>query len=272
MNNLEVEIHNLKMMFPKPNGRGYLPIFDGLNLEVQKGSFTTILGPSGCGKSTLLNIINGILPPTYADALKVGGGDIRENPELRNHMGYIFQHSRLLPWRTLRENVIFALKGLGIQPKEHWNDLMHRYFKVVGLEDYMNYYPAQVSGGMQQRASIVRAWANEPRVLLMDEPFSHLDEITAREMRTELIRLWSQEEGEKKTVIFVTHDMSEAIYLADELYMLTKCPNARIFHHEKIDVPRPRDPEDERLFEIEREMKKKFYAELTKERKVAAED
>jgi NitT/TauT family transport system ATP-binding protein len=264
--NLEVEIKNLAMVFPTPRGDSCQSIFDGIDLNVAKGSFTCILGPSGCGKSTLLNIINGILQPTHADCLKVGGEDIRENPDARRHMGYIFQHSRLLPWRTLKENVIFALKGLRIQPAENWEELMHKYFRVVGLENYMDYFPNQVSGGMQQRASIVRAWANEPRVLLMDEPFSHLDEITARELRTELIRLWSEEKGEeKKTVIFVTHDMSEAIYLADELYMLTKCPDARFFHHQKIDIPRIRDPEDERLFEIERDTKKRFYAELARE-------
>ncbi len=267
--NLEVEIKNLEMTFAAPKGTDCQTIFDGLDLNVTKGSFTCILGPSGCGKSTLLNIISGILQPTRADRLNVGGEDIRENSEVRRHMGYIFQHARLLPWRTLKQNVIFALKGLRIQPPERWEELMQKYFQVVGLENHMDYFPSQVSGGMQQRASIVRAWANEPRILLMDEPFSHLDEITARELRTELIRLWSEEKGEeKKTVIFVTHDLSEAIYLADELYMLTKCPESRFFHHETIDIPRPRDPEDEGLFEIEREMKKKFFAELAAKEEV----
>ncbi|HEC62064.1 MAG TPA: ATP-binding cassette domain-containing protein, partial [bacterium] len=166
-----------------PKGTDCQTIFDGLDLNVTKGSFTCILGPSGCGKSTLLNIISGILQPTRADRLNVGGEDIRENSEVRRHMGYIFQHARLLPWRTLKQNVIFALKGLRIQPPERWEELMQKYFQVVGLENHMDYFPSQVSGGMQQRASIVRAWANEPRILLMDEPFSHLDEITAREYR-----------------------------------------------------------------------------------------
>ena len=258
---LEVEVRNLVKKFPKPKGKGTIFIFSGLSLEIERGSFTVLLGPSGCGKSTLLNIVNGILEPTHADKLAVGDGDIRENPDLRRRMGYIFQHPRLLNWRTLRENVLFALKALRLQPEEKWDELARKYLEMVGLGDYMDYYPRQVSGGMQQRASIARAWANEPRVLLMDEPFSHLDEITAREMRTELTKLWTQEE-EKKTILFVTHDMSEAVLLADHLMMLSRSP-ARVFHEQKIDIPRPRDPEDEQLFRIEKESKRRFYKELT---------
>ena len=261
---IEIEVKNLVKTFPKPKGEGTLYVFDRISLEVEKGSFTVILGPSGCGKSTLLNIINGILEPTHADKLAVGDGDIRENPDLRRRMGYIFQHPRLLNWRTLRANVLFALKALRLQPEEKWEELARKYLEMVGLGDYMDYYPRQISGGMQQRASIARAWANEPRVLLMDEPFSHLDEITARGMRTELIKLWTEEE-EKKTILFVTHDMSEGILLADYLMMLSRSPSM-IFHKQRIDIPRPRDPEDERLFEIERDSKRRFYKELTEGR------
>ncbi len=258
---LEIEIKNLIKTFPRPNGKGTISVFDGINIGVEKGSFTVLLGPSGCGKSTLLNIINGILEPTHADKLGLGNGDIRENPDLRRRMGYIFQSPRLLKWRTLRENVLFALKALRLQPESKWEELTRKYLEMVGLQDNMDYYPGQISGGMQQRASIARAWANEPQVLLMDEPFSHLDEITAREMRTELIKLWTQEE-DKKTILFVTHDMSEAVFLADHLMMLTRSP-AEVFHEQRIDIPRPRDPEDDRLFEIERDAKRKFYKELS---------
>ncbi|MFQ5987971.1 MAG: ABC transporter ATP-binding protein, partial [Dehalococcoidia bacterium] len=161
---------------------------------------------------------------------------------------------------TLRENVIFGLRGLGTQPKERWGEIIDKYFGMVGLKDYMNYYPHQVSGGMQQRAAIVRAWVNEPRILLMDEPFSHLDEITATQLRGELIKLWSQEEP-RRTVIFVTHDLSEAIHLGERIVMLTPVP-AQIFYEERVNLPWPRQGDDERCFELEKKLRRIFVERL----------
>lgn len=253
---LEIELKNVTLRFPTPDGKGYLTVYEGFDLEVNRGSFTILLGPSGCGKSTLLNVINGLLKPTSADKLNVFGKDIRENPDLTRQMAYVFQSSRLLKWKTLRGNVIFGLRGLAVQPKERWDELMDKYFSVVGLSEYMNYYPHQVSGGMQQRAAIVRAWVNEPRILLMDEPFSHLDEISAGEMRRELIKLWSHEEP-RKTIIFVTHDLSEAVQLGEDILMLTQCP-ARVFSKQRVDLPWPREKDDEQIFKLEKQLRHKF--------------
>ena len=253
---LEIELKNVTLRFPTPDGKGYLTIYEGFDLEVKRGSFTVLLGPSGCGKSTLLNVINGLLKPTSADALNVFGKDIRQNPELTRQMAYVFQSSRLLKWKTLRGNIIFGLRGLEVQPKERWDELMDKYFSIVGLSEYVNYYPHQVSGGMQQRAAIVRAWVNEPRILLMDEPFSHLDEISAGEMRRELIKLWSQEEP-RKTIIFVTHDLSEAVQLGEDILMLTHCP-AQLFNKRTVNLPWPREKDDEQVFKLEKQLRQNF--------------
>lgn len=253
---LDIELKNVTLEFPRPQGPGTLVIYENFNLEVERGSFTVLLGPSGCGKSTLLNIVDGLLTPTRAETLRVLGEDLQRNPDVTRQCAYVFQSARLLRWKTLRGNIEFGLKGLGVQPRERWSELADRYFSVVGLTDYMDYYPHQVSGGMQQRAAIVRAWVNEPRILLMDEPFSHLDEITAGELRRELIRLWTQDE-ERRTVVFVTHDISEAVQLGQRIIMLTRHP-AEICHEETVDLPWPRLEGDEELFEIEKELRKVF--------------
>ena len=253
---LEIELKNVTLRFPTPDGKGHLTVYEGFDLDVKRGSFTVLLGPSGCGKTTLLNVINGLLKPTHAEALNVFGKDIRENPDLTRQMAYVFQSPRLLKWKTLRGNVIFGLRGLGVQPKESWDELMNRYFGMVGLSEYTNYYPHQVSGGMQQRTAIVRAWVNEPRILLMDEPFSHLDEISAGEMRRELIKLWSQEEP-RRTIIFVTHDLSEAIQLGEDILMLTHCP-AQVFSTQRVDLPWPREKDDEQIFKLEKQLRHTF--------------
>lgn len=257
---LDIELKDVTLRFPRPDGKGFLTVYEGFDLEVERGSFTILLGPSGCGKSTLLNVIDGLLKPTSAKALKVFGQDIRENPDLTRQMAYVFQSPRLLKWKTLRGNVLFGMTGLKVQPKDKWDQLMNKYFSVVGLTEYTNYYPHQVSGGMQQRAAIVRAWVNEPRILLMDEPFSHLDEITAGELRREMIKLWSQEEP-RRTVIFVTHALNEAVQLGEHILMLTQCP-ARVFHEQTIDLPWPREEGNKRVFELEQQLRQVFFEQV----------
>ena len=254
---LEIELKNVTLRFPKPDGKEYLTVYQNFNLEVRSGSFTVVLGPSGCGKSTLLNMINGLLKPTHADALMAFGQDIRTNPDSTRKMAYVFQSPRLLKWKTLRGNVVFGLRGLGVQPREKWDELINKYFAIIGLSDYMNYYPHQVSGGMQQKTAIIRAWINEPRILLMDEPFSHLDEISAGELRRELIKMWSQEEL-KRTIIFVTHDLKEAVQLGEDILMLTHCP-ARVFFKHRVDIPWPREENGERVFELEQYLRQIFF-------------
>ena len=251
---LDVELRKVTLLFPRPDGKGTLPVYEDFDLAVEPGSFTVLLGPSGCGKSTLLNIIDGLLTPARAEKLDVLGRDLRTDPDVTRQCAYVFQNARLLKWKTLRGNVEFGLKGLGVQPRSRWPELMDHYFGVVGLKDFMDYYPHQVSGGMQQRAAIVRAFVNEPRILLMDEPFSHLDEITAAELRRELIRLWTQDE-QRRTVLFVTHDISEAVQLGQRIIVLTPRP-ASICHEEIVDLPYPRFGQDERVFEIEQTLRK----------------
>ena len=251
---LDVELRKVTLLFPRPDGKGTLPVYEDFDLAVEPGSFTVLLGPSGCGKSTLLNIIDGLLTPARAEKLDVLGRDLRTDPDVTRQCSYVFQNARLLKWKTLRGNVEFGLKGLAVQPKSRWSELMDHYFGVVGLKDFMDYYPHQVSGGMQQRAAIVRAFVNEPRILLMDEPFSHLDEITAAELRRELVRLWTQDE-QRRTVLFVTHDISEAVQLGQRIIVLTPRP-ASICHEETVDLPYPRRGDDDQVFEIEQTLRK----------------
>jgi ABC-type nitrate/sulfonate/bicarbonate transport system ATPase subunit len=249
----DVELVNVTLTFPAPRTGNPEPVYENFNLAVERGSFTVILGPSGCGKSTLLNVVDGLIVPSDAEAIRVMGQDIRSNPDQTRQLAYVFQNARLLPWKTLRGNAEFGLRGLRIQPEERWDELIAKYFGMVGLEQYLDYYPHQVSGGMQQRAAIVRAWVNEPRVLLMDEPFSHLDEITAASLRRELTQLWMRDE-ERRTVIFVTHDINEAVQVGTRIVMLTQRP-AVIAHDEAIELPYPRDPDDDELFEAEKRLR-----------------
>lgn len=252
----EIELRNVSLSFPQPKTSERNVVYENFSIEIEKGSFTFLLGPSGCGKSTFLNIINGLLTPSSADAVLVDGKDIRKHPDLTRRMGYIFQGPRLLPWKTLRQNVEFGLQGLGVQPREMWGELVEKYFSMAGLSSFMNHYPSQVSGGMQQRAAIVRAWVNEPEILLMDEPFSHLDEITAAELRSELVSLWTREE-QRRTIVFVTHNITEAAQMGSDVVVLTPTPS-RICYRRQIDIPWPRSGTDDRVFDVEKELRKVF--------------
>ena len=252
----KISLRDVSLVFPDPKGGGRQVVYEDFDMDVEEGSFTVLLGPSGCGKSTLLNLMNGLLEPTSAEGVLVDGEDVRNNPELTRQMAYVFQGARLLKWKTLRGNAEFGLRGLSVQPQERWDELIHKYFGAVGLNDYLDHYPHQVSGGMQQRAAIVRAWVNEPQILLMDEPFSHLDEITAAEMRRLLIQLWTQEE-QRRTIVFVTHDISEAAQLASDVVVLTPKP-ATICYQRHVDLPWPRAGESDEVFDLERELRRVF--------------
>jgi NitT/TauT family transport system ATP-binding protein len=251
-----IRLENITLRFPKPDGQGELTIYENFSLHVEPGSFTIIVGPSGCGKSTLLNVIDGVLAPTEADSIRVLGRDIRKDKEVTRDLAYVFQSARLLKWKTLRGNVEFALKGLRSKPRSEWGELMSKYFGIVGLTDYMDYYPHQVSGGMQQRAAIVRAWVNEPKILLMDEPFSHLDEITAGQLRKQLVTLWTRDEP-RRTVVFVTHDLKEAVELGTRVVMLTQRP-AEVCHVQELDLPFPRHDTDDEVVKMEQRLRRIF--------------
>ena len=205
---------------------------DDISFEVEDGEFICILGTSGCGKTTLLRIIAGLEKPTSGEVL-VGGVPV-EGPSPER--GMVFQEYSLFPWRNVLENIAFGLEMKNI-PKEERLKLARTYVKRVNLEGFETAYPHELSGGMRQRVAIARALANDPQVLLMDEPLGALDAQTRNQMQQELLEIW---EREKKTVIFVTHSVDEAVYLADRMVVLSPRPG-RVDDIVPVDIPRPRD-------------------------------
>jgi NitT/TauT family transport system ATP-binding protein len=196
-----------------------------VSFEVSGQEFVGIVGPSGCGKSTLLNVLSGVEPAT-AGTVHITEGDRRAR------LGYVFQSARLLPWRTVRDNLLFVQQTRDAAARER----CEKYLDMVGLAHTAKKFPGQLSGGMQQRVGIARAFSIEPDLLLMDEPFSHLDAITARGLRRELHELWSRT---RKTVLFVTHDVGEAIELSTRILMFAK--GGRLVEDQVVELPFPRD-------------------------------
>lgn len=239
-----IELEHLTKTYPTKNGRGTLQVLDDFNLEVKDGEFLCLLGPSGCGKSTTLDILAGL---TKADSGTVNVGGTAGWQGLA--CGYVFQRARLLNWRTVRQNLEFALAGRKV-PRSEWRERTDRYLELVGLPDFADAYPLSLSGGMQQRVSLARALAIEPDVLLMDEPFSSLDELTARRLRVELLDIVAQH---RTTVLFVTHNALEAAFLSDRICVISPRP-ARVVHVLRVPLGRPRSPEDEELVRIQRQV------------------
>ena len=211
--------------FPPPTkDQPVVRALDGIDFEMSGKSFVSMVGPSGCGKSTFLNIVSGVEKPSS------GTVEVKADDGGRAKLGYVFQDARLLPWRTVMDNLIY------VQPKPNKTaSYVQPYLDLVGLTGFENMYPAHLSGGMQQRVGIARAFSVEPDLLLMDEPFSHLDAITARTMREELQAIWEQK---KRTVLFVTHDVLEAVQLSDRIIILEY--GGRNFADIKVDLPYPR--------------------------------
>ncbi len=209
---------------------GPVHALESLSVDVHEGELVCVLGPSGCGKTTLLWALGGLHALTRGEIL-LDGEPVR-GPRPRE-IGFIFQDANLLPWRTLRQNIELPFE-IKRQPVD--GARIDRLLDQVGLTGFERAYPRELSGGMQQRASIVRALAQDPAVLLMDEPFGQLDAFTRDEMNLLLLRLWAES---RKTIVFVTHNISEAIFLADRVVVMTPRPGrlARIFD---IDLPRPR--------------------------------
>ena len=236
-----IRLTNIAKEHLLPRG-GRLRVLENISFEAWDHSFTSILGPSGCGKSTILNLIAG-LDNHSSGQISIDG----------NRIGFVFQQPRLLNWRTVADNVILPLEQHDFE-KNAMRHIAQKYLALVGLTGYEGYYPLQLSGGMQQRVAIARALSIDPDILLMDEPFSGLDEITARKLRQELIRIW-QETG--KTILFVTHSISESVFLSQQILIVSAKP-ATIFKRLTIDVPYPREYGDLRLFEIETSLTRDF--------------
>ncbi len=237
-----IKIENLVKSFSRADG-GLLKVLNGITFTVVEGEFCCILGPSGCGKTTLLNIIAGITP---LDSGKVVIGN-KSNLYTSVRIGYVFQKSRLLRWKTVKGNLEFVLKALKI-PKNEWKERISYYLNLVGLRGFINEYSSSLSVGMEKRVALARGLIINPDLILMDEPFSSVDEITARELRTDLINIWKKE---KKTIIFVTHNVFEAISLADRIILLCNIPCKTL---ETFDISLPRDTrlKDPRSFDIQR--------------------
>ena len=221
-----------------------LVALDNLTLDVTDGEFVCLLGPSGCGKTTVLNVLSG-LDQHYIGEVRIAGRALSRNGAHPFRVGYAFQEPRLLPWLTVRGNIEFALESVGI-PRSDWGERIDTWLGRVGLREFAGSHPHELSGGMQQRTAIARAFAVDPELLLMDEPFSGLDELTARSMRELLLALWQET---RKTVIFVTHNCFEACFVADRILVLTPRPG-RVLKEIRVELARPRDYESPRLFEL----------------------
>lgn len=238
-----IHVENLTKKFDTPQGQEL--VFEDINFDIEPGSFVTLLGKSGSGKSTMLNIISDVLEPTSGVVqFEANGttGDVK--------LGHIFQSPRLLPWNTLVQNIQFVHED----NPDYSRELAERYLDLVGLSEHYDKYPTQLSGGQQQRVGIARALSIDPPVLLMDEPFSNLDEITAERLREELMEIW---EEVNKTVFFVTHDLTEAIELSDRMLMLG---DGRIYGDLEVPLDRPRRTDSDEFLRFHQKALDTFYS------------
>lgn len=234
---LKVQVENLSVTF-RGDGK-VVDVLERVNLDIFEGELICLLGPSGCGKSTLLNVVGGFLEPT-AGAVRIDG-EIVVGPDPRRI--FVFQERGVFPWLTVTGNIGFGLSALA--PPERAERIAH-YIEMVGLVGFENAYPHELSGGMKQRVEVARAFAVNPDILYLDEPFGALDSITRLILRRELLRIW---EAERKTVLFVTHDIDEAVQLADRVVVFSQRP-ATIREVVAIDVPHPRDFSAPRYLEL----------------------
>src|SRR5581483_1855346 len=215
----QIIIQNLNKVFVTGKGQRQVQALDNVNLRVGDGQFFSVLGPSGCGKSTLLRIVGGLIEPSSGRII-VGNGETPHDAQRAKEIGFVFQDAGLMPWKTVVGNIETPLQvnRKSNRPRQHTTKEL---VDLVGLGAFSDAYPYQLSGGMQQRVAIARALSFDPRILLMDEPFGALDEITRQAMRYELLRIW---ERSRKTVIFVTHSIAESIILSDTVAVMSPRP------------------------------------------------
>ena len=217
-------------------------VVDHVSMEVRDNEFLVVLGPVHCGKSVLMNIIAGLEKPSsgkvYLEGEEIHGSDKR--------IGMVFQTLNLMPWRTVMANVEFGLEISGMKKKER-REIAQKYIDLVGLTGFENAYPHQLSGGMKQRVGIARAYTNSPEILLMDEPFGQLDAQTRYSMQEEVLRIWEQD---KRTIIFVTNNIEEAVYLADRIVLLSNCPAKVKQVYDLSGLKRPRNVTDPEFLRV----------------------
>jgi NitT/TauT family transport system ATP-binding protein len=218
---------------------------DNINLEIPAGQFTCLLGPSGCGKSTLLNAVAGFAPPTSGSITAEGEPVTGPGPE----RGMVFQEYALFPWMTAEQNVGFGLEIKGM-PRDEIKRRVGELLALLSLADFRQRYPKDLSGGMRQRVAIARVLALDSPIMLMDEPFGALDALTRRNLQDELLRIWAEL---KKTILFVTHSIEEAIYLADRIVVMTYRPGT-VKRDIMVELARPRDPASPEFNALKREL------------------
>lgn len=250
-------ISNLSLIF-KNNQAGQVKALKDISLEIKQGEFVALVGPSGCGKTSFLNCLVGLLNPTEGKITLIGE-EIKGCSKARS---MVFQDPLLLPWRTVLGNISFGLE-MQKAPKEEILKQSQYYLKLVKLSSFAQYYPHQLSGGMRQRVNLARALCSNPEILLLDEPFSHLDAQTRELMQQELLQIYQKT---KKTFVFVTHDIEEAIFLADRVVVLSKRPG-KIKKIIPVNLPRPRQLAIKETVQFGK-LRKKVWREVADETKI----
>jgi NitT/TauT family transport system ATP-binding protein len=239
----KITVNNLSKVYDTKDGEEC--VFDDISFEAEAGSFVTLIGKSGSGKSTMMDIISGVTEPTTGEVTFT-----MSDSEGEVDVGHIFQSPRLLPWNTCIENIELVHEN----NPEYTETLAEQALDLVGLNDHYNKYPSQLSGGQKQRVGIARGLSIDPEILLMDEPFSNLDEITATELRKEIVDIWT---SLNKTVFFITHDIDEAIQLSDRILMLG---DNRIYADMTVDIDRPRVVDSEEFLLFRQRAIDKFHS------------
>ena len=227
----KLEAQDIRLDYFQPRTNTRLTALDGVNLAIMDGEFVAIVGPSGCGKTTFLSVVDGLIAATGGRVLVDGEVVTKPGPD----RAVVFQDASLLPWRTVLGNVLYGLECVGVPMREARERAAH-FIDLVGLSGFEHHYPYELSGGMQQRVNLARALVMDPKILLMDEPFASLDAQTREVMQEELLRIWAQA---KKTVLFITHQIDEAIYLSDRVVVFSGRPG-KVKETIAVDMERPR--------------------------------
>jgi NitT/TauT family transport system ATP-binding protein len=225
-----LQVSDIVIEYRRADGSTVLAV-DGVSLDIEEGQFVSIVGPSGCGKTTLLKTINGLITPT-AGSIRLNGKPLEQKSRDR---AMVFQEASLFPWYTVARNIAYGLECQGVSKRDAARRV-EPFIAMVGLKGFEKHYPYEISGGMQQRANLARALVVEPKILLMDEPFAALDAQTREMMQAELLDVWAQTH---KTVLFITHQINEAVYLSDRVIVMSARPG-KILADITIDMPRPR--------------------------------